>query len=43
LNVHQVTPATAILIAIFTIDVGADALADAGIFELLNSRWSAAS
>jgi hypothetical protein len=43
LNVHQVAPRQPILLAIFTIDVDGDALAKAGIFGLLNSRWSVAS
>ena len=36
MNVHQVAPRQPILLATSTIDVGVDALAEAGISELLS-------
>jgi hypothetical protein len=36
LKVHQVAPRQPVLLATFTIDVGEDALAEAGIYELLS-------
>ena len=50
MNVHQVAPRQPILLATSTIDVGVDALAEAGISELLppgqhragGGRWCAA-
>jgi hypothetical protein len=36
LNVHQVAPRQPILLATSTIDAGVDALAEAGIYELLS-------
>lgn len=36
MNVHQVAPPQFILLATFTIDVGVDVLAEAGIYELLS-------
>ena len=52
MNIHQVAPQQFILLGTFTIDVGVDALAEPGIYELLSRplvstprwlrRWRAA-
>jgi len=52
LKIHQVAPRQPFLLTTFTIDVGVDALAEAGIYELLSKplvstrrwlqRWCAA-